>query len=130
MYFIFGGRSQGKLNYAKQLYGGELTVCDLKCCNIKDAFSADILINIQEAVKFMLLTGESPAGYFKQNIDKFSGKVLIGDEIGCGIVPIDAFEREWRDETGWVYQFLASKAKRVDRVWAGIGQILKDEGAK
>jgi adenosylcobinamide kinase/adenosylcobinamide-phosphate guanylyltransferase len=125
MVFIFGGRSQGKLQYAKQLYGEVLTVCDLKCCHINDALSADIIINIQEAVKSMLLLGENPSDYFKVNIDKFTNKILIGNEIGCGIVPIDVFEREWRDETGWVYQFLASEAKRVDRVWAGIGQILK-----
>jgi len=128
MYFIFGGRNQGKLSYAKRIYGEELTVCDLKCCKLEDAFSADILINVQEAVKSMLLSGENTSDYFKRSIDQFSGKILIGDEIGCGIVPVDAFEREWRDETGWVYQFLASNAKRVDRVWAGIGQVLKEEG--
>jgi adenosylcobinamide kinase/adenosylcobinamide-phosphate guanylyltransferase len=125
MYFIFGGRSQGKLQYAKQLYGEKLTICDLKCCNINNALSADIIINIQDAVKSMLLQGVNPSEYFKNIIDQFSNKILIGNEIGCGIVPVDAFERNWRDETGWVYQFLVSKAKRVDRVWAGIGQILK-----
>jgi len=125
MYFIFGGKSQGKLDYAKQLYGETLTVCDLESCAIEDAFSADILMNIQDAIKSMLLSGQNPSDYFRNHIDQFSSKILIGDEIGCGIVPIDALEREWRDETGWVYQFLVSKAKRVDRVWAGIGQILK-----
>jgi len=125
MYFIFGGKSQGKLDYAKQIYGKKRTVCDLESCAIEDALSADILINIQAAVKSMLISGQNPSGYFKNHIDQFSGKILIGDEIGCGIVPVDALEREWRDETGWVYQFLVSKAERVDRVWAGIGQILK-----
>lgn len=126
MYFIFGGRCQGKLEYAKRLYGEELTVCDLKYCDINDAFSADIIINIQESVSTLLKIKISPSEYFKDNIEKFNGKILIGNEIGCGVVPIDAFEREWRDETGWVYQFISSKAKRVDRVWAGIGQTLKN----
>jgi adenosylcobinamide kinase/adenosylcobinamide-phosphate guanylyltransferase len=125
VFYRFHWRITYKLQYAKQLYGEGLTVCDLKCCNINEALSADIIINIQEAVKSMLLLGESPSDYFKVNIDKFKDKILIGNEIGCDIVPIDAFEREWRDETGWVYQFLGSNAKRVDRVWAGIGQILK-----
>jgi adenosylcobinamide kinase / adenosylcobinamide-phosphate guanylyltransferase len=125
MVFIFGGRNQGKLQYAKQAYGEKLTVSDLKICNLEDALLSDILINIQEAIKSILLSGENPSDYFKRNIERFSGKILIGDEIGCGIVPADAFEREWRDETGWVYQFLVSKASRVDRVWAGIGQTLK-----
>ena len=125
MVFIFGGRNQGKLRYAKQVYGENLTVSDLKVCKLEDALLSDILINIQDAVKAMLLSGINPSDYFKQNIERFSGKILIGDEIGCGVVPVDAFEREWRDETSWVYQLLVSKAKRVDRVWAGIGQTLK-----
>lgn len=127
MIFIFGGRSQGKLQYARQTFGEHLSVCDLLNCDIKDAFSADIIINIQEAVKSQLLSKQSPSAYFKENLERFEDKILIGNEIGCGIVPIDEFEREWRDETGWIYQFLSAKAKRVDRVWAGIGQSLKNE---
>ncbi len=64
MYFIFGGTNQGKLQYAKKLYGEGLTVCDLNCCTVVDAFSADILINIQDAVKSILLSGENPSDYF------------------------------------------------------------------
>ena len=127
MVFIFGGRNQGKLRYAKQLFGEQLTVCDLKSCSLQEALSADILINIQEIIKKLLILKVNPSAYFKENIQAFEGKIIIGDEIGCGIVPIDALEREWRDETGWVYQFLASRAKRVDRVWSGIGQIIKNE---
>lgn len=127
MHFIFGGRSQGKLKYAKKIYGDNLKVKDLSCNDINDAFLADIIINIQDGVKSLLQLGENPSEYFKNNIEKFSGKVLIGNEIGCGVVPIDDFERQWRDETGWLYQFLASKATRVDRVWAGLGQTLKSE---
>jgi adenosylcobinamide kinase/adenosylcobinamide-phosphate guanylyltransferase len=126
MIFIFGGRCQGKLQYAKQIFGENLTVCDLKCCDMGEAFSADIIINIQDAVKSFILSKENPCAYFKNNIEKLDGKILIGNEIGCGIVPIDEFEREWRDETGWIYQFLTSRANRVDRVWAGIGQTLKN----
>lgn len=125
MYFIFGGRCQGKLSYAKKLYGDSLTVCDLARCGIGDALSFDIIINLQEWVKSELLSGKNPIEYFKNNADRFTGKVLIGNEIGCGVVPVSAFERQWRDETGWLYQFIASKAQRVDRVWAGIGQTLK-----
>jgi adenosyl cobinamide kinase/adenosyl cobinamide phosphate guanylyltransferase len=102
-----------------------LTVGNLKSCGIEEALSADILINLQEWVKSSLLSVESPVEYLKKNIKKFENKILIGDEIGCGVVPVDSFERKWRDETGWVYQYIASKSKRVDRVWAGIGQILK-----
>jgi len=121
MNFIFGGRCQGKLSYAKQQFGNDLTVCDLKYCDIDEAFKAGIIINLQDAVKSMLLDGKNPTQYFIDYIDRFSDKVIIGDEIGCGVVPIDAFEREWRDETGRVYQMISAKADTVDRVWSGLG---------
>ena len=52
-------------------------------------------------------------------------KVIICDEIGAGVVPLDKFERRWRDETGLLYQALVREADRVDRVWAGLALRLK-----
>lgn len=37
--------------------------------------------------------------------------VIVCDEIGCGVVPIDAFERRWREETGRACCYLAKKAE-------------------
>lgn len=39
------------------------------------------------------------------NADKL---VLVSDEVGSGIVPIDAFEREFREKNGRVNCYLAS----------------------
>ena len=38
------------------------------------------------------------------------------DEIGNGIVPLDAFEREYREQTGRAEILLAKKADEVVRV--------------
>ena len=51
--------------------------------------------------------------------------ILICDEIGCGLVPVDAFEREYRESTGRVMNALAVQAERVDRVVCGIGRRIK-----
>src|SRR5659263_755662 len=120
MNFIFGGRCQGKLSYAKQQFSNDLTVCDLKYCDIDEAFKAEIIINLQDAVKSMLHNGKNPMQYFIDNMGHFSEQVIIGAEIGCGVVPTDAFEREWRDETGRANQMLSAKADTADRVWAGL----------
>lgn len=126
MYFILGGRAQGKLEYAKQIYGNELRSYDLKEGDMETAFSYEIIYNIHEWVKKMLILEKSPTLYFKNNLSKFENKIIIGDEIGSGIVPIDAFERTWRDETGWLYQLISQHSKRVNRVFAGLGITLKD----
>ena len=44
---------------------------------------------------------------------------MIADEIGCGIVPVDAFERAYRDEAGRLCQLLAREAGAVYRVIFG-----------
>jgi len=127
MYFIFGGMAQGKLKFAIDKYKQNLGIYDLKKSSIFDITSEnqETIINLQDGVEQLLRAGINPKDYLEKNIDKFNNKVLIGNEIGCGIVSMDAFEREWRDETGRVYQFISSNAQIVDRVWAGIGMNLK-----
>ena len=50
---------------------------------------------------------------------------MICDEIGNGIVPVDGFEREYRERTGKILVALAAGAKEVVRVICGIGQKIK-----
>ena len=51
--------------------------------------------------------------------------VLITDEIGYGIVPTDAFYREYRETHGRVCTQIAAEAKEVHRVICGIGTVIK-----
>jgi adenosylcobinamide kinase / adenosylcobinamide-phosphate guanylyltransferase len=127
MNFIFGGSSQGKLKFAIDKYGQNVEVYDLKKSSIFNIMpeNKQTIINLQDGVSQLLKAGLNPKDYLEKNIDKFYNKVLIGNEIGCGIVSMDAFEREWRDETGRVYQFIVTRSNIVDRVWAGLGMNLK-----
>lgn len=52
-------------------------------------------------------------------------RILVTDEIGCGIVPADAFERLYREETGRVCCRLAAEARQVWRVTCGMGMRIK-----
>ena len=45
---------------------------------------------------------------------------LLGMKSGCGLVPIDAFDREYREAAGRICTELAAEAARVDRVVCGI----------
>ena len=51
--------------------------------------------------------------------------MIICDEIGNGIVPLDAFEREYREHTGRILIELAGKADEVVRIICGIQQRIK-----
>lgn len=52
-------------------------------------------------------------------------EVVVCDEVGCGVVPMTAEERAWRDEVGRVCCFLASRASLVLRLCCGLPQALK-----
>ena len=53
------------------------------------------------------------------------GKIVICDELGCGIVPIDRADEDWRECTGRLCCDLAAQADLVIRVTAGLPQVLK-----
>ncbi|SFG74299.1 bifunctional adenosylcobinamide kinase/adenosylcobinamide-phosphate guanylyltransferase [Oribacterium sp. WCC10] len=51
--------------------------------------------------------------------------VIIMNEVGSGVVPMDKGEREWREAVGRVSCIFARRADRVYRLIAGIPQRLK-----
>jgi adenosylcobinamide kinase / adenosylcobinamide-phosphate guanylyltransferase len=126
MHFIFGGRCMGKLDYAKTLKSNPV-ICDLSYGEINAMFDADIICNVHLLVRDMVRKQQNSAVFFEDNMNRLQGKIIIGDEVGSGVVPMEPIDREWRDETGRVYQLLAKHAHRVTRIWAGIPQELKRE---
>lgn len=54
--------------------------------------------------------------------------VVIGTDITKGIVPIERENRLWRDVTGWAYQDLSAMADKVDVIWYGLNQTIKQTG--
>jgi adenosylcobinamide kinase/adenosylcobinamide-phosphate guanylyltransferase len=51
--------------------------------------------------------------------------IIVSDEVGLGIVPMDAGVREFRDELGWIHQSVAGWADEVYFLVAGIAMRLK-----
>lgn len=51
--------------------------------------------------------------------------VLVGNEVGLGIVPENALARRFRDEAGLLHQALATQARRVLFVVAGYAMEVK-----
>ena len=51
--------------------------------------------------------------------------VVTANEIGCGIVPMEAGERAWREAAGRALCVLAQHADQVTRVICGMGVRIK-----
>ena len=52
--------------------------------------------------------------------------VFVSNEVGQGVVPMDALSRRFVDESGWLHQELAQFCDRVVFVTAGLPQVLKE----
>lgn len=124
MKLYIGGRNQGKCNYVLQKEGN-LSVTEGDFCEEADVYSAEILNHFHLFVRKMLIE-EKEMNKFVQNLFSKNPKiVIISNELGCGIVPMDAFERRWREETGRICCQIAEYAESVERILCGIGQKIK-----
>ncbi len=56
---------------------------------------------------------------------KHPDAVVVADEIGCGVVPIDRNDRTWREAAGRALCVLARESEQVVRVMCGIGVRIK-----
>lgn len=53
-------------------------------------------------------------------------QIIIIDDIGSGVVPLELADRLWRERCGRLYCRLSEEAVYVQRVWAGIPQTIKE----
>lgn len=51
--------------------------------------------------------------------------ILILTDIGRGIVPVEAEQRQLRDTCGRLYQRLFASAEEITRIWYGIPQTIR-----
>lgn len=102
-----GGAAQGKETLARRLHGPH----------------AQIAANLHLSVRRMLEEGKDPMTL----LPALRGKIVICDELGCGVIPAGAFDRLWREKTGRLCCALAEEAALVVRVTAGLPQVLKGE---
>ncbi|MDE7206184.1 MAG: bifunctional adenosylcobinamide kinase/adenosylcobinamide-phosphate guanylyltransferase [Lachnospiraceae bacterium] len=126
MDFIIGGCYQGKKEYAKSQYNLHendfISAADLKdndmqgkCCLM------DFHLYVRQLMESGQNIEENVSGLFQKN----DIRVIISNEVGYGIVPVDASERAYREAVGRASCILAGKADKVVRVVSGIGVVIK-----
>ena len=54
--------------------------------------------------------------------------IIICDEVGCGVVPVEPAQRARREAVGRLCCRLAERAERVERIFCGLPMVLKGEG--
>ena len=120
MILIIGGAYQGKLDFAKETFG--ITDADVHTCTAGNIdFSKRCIYKIEE----FSAHHNDPIGYFQAHREEWKNSVLILEDIFCGVVPIGAENRAWRQKTGRLAQYLSREAEQVSRIFCGLEQRLK-----
>lgn len=126
MKMITGGAFQGKTSYAVHNFGilAE-NIKDGEKCGFDEVFGAKCIVNYHLLVKRLIDNGIEPMEFTEQLCSENSDTVVIINEIGCGIVPIEKSERIWREQVGRCGCIIAGKSQEVVRVIGGIGVVIK-----
>lgn len=156
LWLIIGGSEQGKLALASRQYkeqtglSPEVFDAGLMSQNINDRSALEELLiksldyetidHIHLLLRPLSLVCEqtefdsSMTLWLEALHNKHSGhpgksqvQIIVLDDIGCGVVPLQPEDRVWRERCGRLYCRLTAQAEKVQRVWAGIPQTLKEE---
>ncbi len=135
---VTGGDCQGKLEFARAqfsaeayvVYEGMIPLTATVNRGLFDGESADgeaaghgVILNHLE--KYVISHMDDEEGLYDDIMAatmKYSGCIIIGDEVGCGIVPVDEKLRRFREVYGRLMVRLARRASQVWRVYCGIGE--------
>lgn len=69
--------------------------------------------------------GERPRRGNSAWLEKWKNAVVISQEVGCGLVPVEPEQRRFREAVGRLNCLLAESAETVERVCCGLGMRLK-----
>ena len=114
MILIIGGAGQGKLDYVLQ----------------KTGYTPDQVAHTpEEARSKLVFDGLEQWPHLDEGalLAVNPDLILICDEVGCGVVPIDPAQRAWREDVGRRCCRLAQRAERVERIFCGLPMTLKGD---
>lgn len=126
MKLVIGGMAQGKLQYVlRNLKAQEDAVTDGALPDPALSGAMRVINHFHNWFHDSMARDECPEQMIQAFLEKQPDCIIISDEVGNGIVPIDKFEREYRERLGRTLTMLAAQAEEVERVICGLGQRLK-----
>ena len=127
MKMIIGGAYQGQLAWAQAHFPeiADEDWIDGKECKETDIFTCKAIYGFHEYIRNCLKNGQDCVMLGEELIRRNPSLVVVTNELGYGVVPIEAFDREYRERTGRVCTVLAAASDEVYRVVCGVGVRIK-----
>lgn len=124
MNLIIGGAYQGKTAYAAEKYG--FTADDFFLCEDTHIdFTKPCIAHLERFVLACVRQGVDCVKYMEFCKPLWQDSTFLCGDLSCGIVPMEAENRAWRNETGKLCHYLSGRAESVVRVFCGLEQRLK-----
>ncbi len=92
---------------------------------VRENPGAEIIPDFHEKVREAILKGEDPKEFARKICRDKPNAVLVANEVGAGIVPIEPSERAFREAVGRALCVIARASDAVVRVVCGIGVRIK-----
>jgi len=86
---------------------------------------AELVPDFHLVVREILEAGGDPAAYARALIESKPDAVIVSDELGSGIVPMEPIDRAWREAHGRAMCLICQHAESVTRAVCGIGVRIK-----
>lgn len=132
MILITGGAYQGAEHWAQELAAREYAgssekpvTADGRTASDEEMRSARILCYFQEWIRRVMQRGGDIDAELDLLLKAGTDRIIATQELGCGLVPVDAFERQYREKNGRISCRLAEMSDAVYRVTCGIPQKIR-----
>lgn len=128
MIMITGGAFSGKKDYAKKRFGfSDEEILNGENCSLEAVFSAKCIADYQLIVKRLLEENADVQTFTERLCKENPNAIVIINEIGAGIIPLEKSDRIWREETGRAGCLIARNSSEVIRLACGIPTTIKGE---
>lgn len=86
---------------------------------------SEILTDFHESIRSAVNRGEDPRAFARRICAEKPDSVVVANEVGAGVVPIEAADRAFREAVGRALCIIAQNSIEVTRVVCGIGARIK-----
>lgn len=127
MRLIIGGSESGKLNRVYELGYNKEEIFNFNGNEIPKQINCKVLYKLNTLIDILMKNDIEPKSYINSLIEKSNIEVIVCDEVGCGVVPIERYERDYRENVGRICCNIAKISNIVERVYCGIATVIKSD---